>query len=184
MTGGTLCIDAENITVDLGAVGKGYALDYVKGILDTGNLKGAVVAVGGSVMVYGSKTDGSDFRVGIRNPKGAIDEMTGYLSFPGGSNICISTSGNYEKYFVVDGVRYHHILDRTTGYPAKSGLASVTVVCENGLYSDALSTACFVLGYEASLPLLEKYNAEAVFIDDDNGITVTEGLAGIYHDAD
>lgn len=178
--GHSLIVDRENMIIDLGALGKGYALNYAEHILDENKAYGALVSVGGSVMIYGSKPDKSDWRVGIRNPKGSSDDMLGYLSFPAGTTVCISTSGDYEKYFMVDGRRYHHILDRSTGYPAESGISGVTVVCENGLVSDALSTACFVLGYERSLPLLEKYNAEALFIDSNNEVTVTDGLVDIF----
>ena len=133
--------------------------------------------------MYGAKKDGSSFRVGIRDPQGDAEDMTGYLEFASNSNTCVSSSGDYEKFIEKDGTRYHHILNRTTGYPAESGLASVTVVCQNGLYSDALSTACYVLGYEKSLPLLQKYKAEAVFIDKENQVTVTDGLKEQYHAA-
>lgn len=167
-------------TIDLGATGKGYALDMVRDYLQEQVVDGAIVSVGGSILVYGEKNDGTDWKIGIRNPKGSQDDMIGYLSFPPKTNICISTSGDYEKFFMVDGVRYHHILSRKTGYPADAGLSSVTVVCANGLYSDALSTACFVLGYEKSLPILEKYEAEAVFIDKNNHITVTPGLESVF----
>lgn len=177
----SVTLSQPDIILDLGAVGKGYALDKVRDYLDMHKAAGAVVSVGGSILVYGKKSDNSDWRVGIRNPEGDMDQMIGYLSFSAGTTVCISTSGDYEKYIVLDGVRYHHILDRDTGYPAESGLSSVTVVCENGLYSDALSTACFVLGYERSLLLLEQYGAEAVFIDRENHVTVTAGLESVFH---
>lgn len=176
-------LSQPGIILDLGAVGKGYALDKVRDYLDMHGATGAVVSVGGSILLYGGKNDHSDWRVGIRNPQGDMDEMIGYLSFPAGTTVCISTSGDYEKYVMLDGVRYHHILDRSTGCPAESGLSSVTIVCENGLYSDALSTACFVLGYERSLPLLEQYDAEAVFIDKENHITVTAGLKSVFYES-
>lgn len=83
----------------------------------------------------------------------------------------MSTSGDYEKYFEKDGIRYHHILDANTGYPASSGLISVTVVCDSGLLSDALSTACFILGEEKSKALLEKYNASAIFVTENMEIS-------------
>ncbi len=172
----TVTIEKPDMILDLGAVGKGFALDVLEQRLKELDVAGATISVGGSVLIYGEKDDGEDFRIGIRDPKGAQDEMIGYLTFSSGSRLCISTSGDYEKYKESDGIRYHHILDRKTGYPADAGLASVTVVCESGIYSDALSTACFVLGIDKSLPLLEKYDAEAVFIDHENHITVTEGL--------
>lgn len=182
-TSKNVMISKPDMVLDLGAVGKGFALDIAEQILKEDMVSGGTISVGGSVLVYGEKKDGSAFRVGIRDPQGDAEDMIGYLEFGSDSNTCVSTSGDYEKFIEKDGIRYHHILDRTTGYPAESGLASVTVVCENGLYSDALSTACFVLGYEKSLPLLQKYKAEAVFIDKKNQVTVTDGLKGQYHTA-
>ena len=79
-----------------------------------------------------------------------------------------------------DGVRYHHILDPSTGYPADSGLISVTIVCDNGLLSDGLSTACFILGLEKSQSLLKKYNAEAVFVDKDKNVYMTDGMKDMF----
>jgi thiamine biosynthesis lipoprotein len=181
--------DAENtikktddITIDLGATGKGYALDVVRDYLDENNIQGAIVTVGGSVMVYGDKTEGDSWKVGIRNPKGGAEDMVGYLEISGVDYICVSTSGDYEKYVEYDGKRYHHILDRTTGYPAESGLSSVTVMCSSGLDSDGLSTACFVLGEEGSKALLEKYGAEALFIDTEGNITMTDGMEKYYRE--
>lgn len=180
----TITIAKPDMTLDLGAVGKGFALDVLCRRLKETDISGATISVGGSILIYGTKGDGAEFRIGIRNPKGTQDEMIGYLTFPEDANLCISTSGDYEKYKEIDGTRYHHILDRSTGYPADAGLSSVTVVCESGTYSDALSTACFVLGYERSLPLLETYNAEAIFIDHDNNITVTDGLKDSFRETE
>lgn len=177
----SISISKGNMIIDLGAVGKGYALDVVRDTIKKYNLDGCIVSVGGSVIVCGSKPDESEWKVGIRNPQGNIDDMIGYLTFPAGSDICVSTSGDYEKYIEHQGKIYHHIIDRTTGFPADSGLASVTVVCENGLFSDGLSTACFVLGYEKSLPILKEYEAEGIFIDKDNNIIVTEGLKNNFN---
>ena len=106
--------------------------------------------------------------------------MIGYLEFPGESNLCISTSGDYEKYVEYEGRRYHHILDRTTGAPVDTSLRSVTVVCENGLQSDGLSTACFVLGEGKARELLAGYQAEAVFVYDDQTIRMTDGLKAYW----
>ncbi|MBQ8913594.1 MAG: FAD:protein FMN transferase, partial [Lachnospiraceae bacterium] len=144
-------LDKEDFLLDLGATGKGFALNIAYKSLTEHNVDGAMVSVGGSILVYGTKDSGKNndaWRVGIRNPKGSQEDMIGYLEFPCAKDFqkYISTSGNYEKFVQKDGTIYHHILDSSTGYPASSGLAGVTVVCDNGLISDGLSTACYVLG--------------------------------------
>ena len=165
----------DQCTLDLGAVGKGIACDVAQNYLkQQKEVSGAVIAVGGSILLYGSKADGSNWNVAVQNPRGKDGEAMGVLSLSGTSNV--STSGDYEKYFMQNGKRYHHILDPATGYPAESGLISVTVVSDNGLLSDGLSTACFVLGKEKGQKLLETYGAEGIFIDQNKKVTVTKGL--------
>lgn len=165
----------DKCTLDLGAVGKGIACDVVQDYLKKQKeVSGAVVAVGGSILLYGSKSDGNDWNVAVQDPRGQDGEAMGVLSLAGTTNV--STSGDYEKYFMQDGKRYHHILDPSTGYPAESGLISVTVVSDRGLLSDGLSTACFVLGKEKGEKLLESYGAEGIFIDQNKKVTVTKGL--------
>ena len=165
----------DKCTLDLGAVGKGIACDVVQDYLKKQKeVSGAVIAVGGSILLYGSKADGSDWNVAVQNPRGQDGEAMGVLSLSDTTNV--STSGDYEKYFTQDGKRYHHILDPSTGYPADSGLISVTIVSDSGLLSDGLSTACFVLGKEKGEKLLETYGAEGVFIDQNKKVTVTKGL--------
>lgn len=171
-------LSQEDMILDLGATGKGYALDKARKVLDEAQADGALVTVGGSILVYGEKSSGESWKVGVRDPLKPQDTsaMIGFLELEPGTATCISTSGGYEKFKTYEGKDYHHILDSKTGYPADAGLLSVTIVCENGLVSDGLSTACFVLGYEKSVPLLEKYNAEAVFLDSNQNIIVTDGL--------
>lgn len=165
----------DKCTLDLGAVGKGIACDVAQDYLKKQKeVSGAVIAVGGSILLYGDKTDGSTWNVAVQDPRGQDGEAMGVLSLSGTTNV--STSGDYEKYFMQDGKRYHHILDPSTGYPAESGLISVTVVSDSGLLSDGLSTACFVLGKEKGEKLLESYGAEAIFIDQNKKVTVTKGL--------
>lgn len=159
-------------SLDLGAVGKGFVCDKIKELLDKGRTKSAVVSVGGSLLIYGNRT----FSVGIVNPDNDKQSM-GTLKL---KDTCVSTSGNYEKYFEQDGKRYHHILNATTGYPATSEFKSVTVVCESGLISDALSTVCYIAGYRKSVEILKKFDAEAVFIFNNNAVRVTDGLSGKF----
>lgn len=159
-------------SLDLGAVGKGFVCDKIKELLDKGRTKSAVVSVGGSLLIYGNRT----FSVGIVNPDNDKQSM-GTLKL---KDTCVSTSGNYEKYFEQDGKRYHHILNAKTGYPATSEFKSVTVVCESGLISDALSTVCYIAGYRKSIEILKKFDAEAVFIFNNNTVRVTDGLSGKF----
>lgn len=156
----------EKTVVDLGAVTKGYALDKAKEILKEQGAKYATVAVGGSVLFYGSK--GKKWVCGVRDPFDS-SKLLGSFKLSEG---CVSTSGSYERYFEKDDKRYHHILDSKTGYPVQNGLVSVTVVCENGFLSDALSTACFVLGKENGIALLQEYGCKGIFVEENGEITV------------
>lgn len=158
----------KNQQLDLGAVGKGYACDVIRAYLREAGVDGAVVSVGGSILAYGKRNDrGDKWRVAVRDP----DNESGYIGTIRLDEGFVSTSGDYEKYFEKDGKRYHHILNAKTGYPSESDLRSVTVVCDSGALSDALSTACFILGEEESKTLLSQYGASAVFIDKDGNIT-------------
>lgn len=165
----------ENTSIDLGAVGKGIGCDEAKLLLEQQReVTGAVISVGGSILTYGEKEDGSPWSVAVTDPLHSGESYMGVLTLEGENYV--STSGNYEKYFEQDGVRYHHILNPSTGYPAESGIISVTVVTDNGLLSDGLSTACFVLGLDKGMELIETYQAEAVFIDENYNVYISEGL--------
>ncbi len=160
------------MAIDLGAIGKGAACDRAVDVYRQNDVTGAVVAVGGSIGLYGKKPQGQSWRVSVRNPEG--EGSLGTLELESGF---VSTSGSYEKFFQQDGKTYCHLLDPRTGYPAESGLISVTVWHpESGALSDGLSTACFVLGLEESLSLLREYQAQGVFVDQDGTVTVTEGF--------
>ncbi len=164
----------QGMELDLGAVGKGAALDEVRSWLERQeNISGAVICAGGSVLVYGQKPDQSLFQVAITDPADT-SSVIGLLSLEG--TWCVSTSGDYERYVEADGVRYHHILDPATGYPAAGGVQSVTILSDSGFLSDALSTACFVSGPEEGMKLAEKYHAEALFVDEEGNLIMTQGM--------
>ena len=171
----------EGVTLDLGAAGKGIGCDAAQKILDADkNVFGMILNLGGSsVMSYGSKPDGSAWQVAVTDPRDTEGDYLGVVTLNGTE--FLSTSGDYEKYFIEDGVRYHHILDPRTGFPARSDVAGVTIVTTDGFLSDALSTACFVLGSEEGQKLLEKYDAEGLFIDHAGTITMTEGMRQYFH---
>lgn len=167
----------KNQKLDLGALGKGIACDSAKNILNSSDLSGAVVSVGGSVLLWGDKPGGGDWRVAVRDPRGEQSDSMGVLSLSGG---CVSTSGDYERVIESGGKKFHHILDPKTGYPADSSLMSVTIVSDSGLLSDALSTACFVLGKDEGMKLLKEYNAEGIFITTDKNVYISDGLKGKF----
>lgn len=160
---------SDELIIDFGASGKGIALDEIKNHLESSKTKRAVVAVGGSVLLYG---DG-EFTVGIRNPEG---NSGSYIAKLKTDARCVSTSGSYEQSFEKNGRIYHHIIDPKTGYPSENEVVSVTIVSESGLLSDALSTACFVLGVEKGFGLADEYGAKAVFITKDKKIIPSDGL--------
>ncbi|HPD01673.1 MAG TPA: FAD:protein FMN transferase, partial [Acetivibrio sp.] len=138
--------------VDVGGIAKGYAADEAIRIYKENGVKSAFVSLGGNVAVLGGKPDGSPWRIGIRNPKGPRDSYIGIVSIKDGS---VVSSGEYERFFEEKGVRYHHILDPKTGFPAESDLAGVTIVSDLSIDADALSTAVFVLGLEDGMRLIE-----------------------------
>lgn len=173
----------EGLQLDLGAAGKGIALDTARGILEKADgLEGAVISVGeSSILTYGSKPDGGKWEIGIRDPRDK-EQLTGSVMLDGTN--CVGTSGDYQKYFIKDGTRYHHILDPKTGYPARSDVMSVTIVCDSGIMCDALTTACFVLGTEKGKALAEEYGAAAIFINADREVIMTDNAKKIWKDAE
>lgn len=162
--------------VDLGAAGKGAACDAALQAYRDAGVDNAVIAVGGSIGVMGRRLTQENWRISVRDPDKNVEDTDAGMGILELSEGFVSTSGVYEKYFEENGTLYHHLLDPATGYPVENDLLSVSVVAETGVFSDLLSTACFVLGMEKSLPLLEHYHAQAVFIHRNKEVFVTDGL--------
>ncbi len=168
----------EGMQLDLGAVGKGLALSRLSGLLEEeAGVSGAVISLGGSILTFGGKPDGSSWKVGIVNPFDTSSNV-GILSLEG--QWCVSTSGDYERYVEADGVRYHHILNPDTGYPAESEVRGVSILTKDGLLSDGLSTACFLLGSERGMELAEEYGVEVLFVLSDGSIVMSEGMEAYF----
>lgn len=175
-----ICVDGEsvilpeNAEIDFGSLAKGYTGDCVIDILKENNVRSAIINLGGNVQTLGKKPDGSKWRVAVQNP----DNTSQHICVLEISDLAVITSGSYERYFVgEDGKRYWHILDAKDGYPADSGLVSVTVVGTSGLKCDALSTALFVMGTEKAVDYWRSDGGfQMILITDDGKIYYTSGL--------
>ncbi len=162
-----------DMAVDLGAVAKGYTADVLARMLQEAGIQQALLDLGGNILALGTKTDGSPWQIGLRDPAG--EGIIGRLS---ARDEAVVTSGSYERSFQdAAGRRYGHILDPATGRPAESGLLSVTVVGREGLLCDGLSTALFVLGEEGAIALWRaSSDFEMILISEDGKMLISEGL--------
>ena len=166
----------SDMEVDLGAVTKGYTSDRVISLLRENGIKNAIISLGGNVQVIGNRPDGKPWNVAIQDP--FSKEYAGVVAITDKAAV---TSGDYERYFEENGVRYHHIMDPATGRPARSSLSSVTIVSESGIKADALSTSLFVMGLDkATAYWKENQDFEAIFITNDGEIYITHGLSADF----
>ena len=160
--------------IDMGAIAKGYTLGKIVEYLKTTDVKYGIISFGGNVGVFGKKTDGSKFKVGITDAADTA-KLSGYVFT---DSEYISVSGDYERYFIADGVKYSHIFDPATGRPAAADISGVAVICDDAALADALSTALFVKGSEGALKFYDAkiYDFEAVIQLTDGSVILTDGL--------
>lgn len=176
----TVGLKREGQRLDLGGIAKGYALDIFRGILDRHHIGQGLISIGGNVMVYKDK-GGSPYTVGIRYPYPGGE--SGWFCALKMTDTVISTTGGYERFFVQDGVTYHHVIDPRTGYPVRNDLLSVSVIHPDGLTADYLSTTLFVGGLEYALAWM-KAGGQAVVVDGGHHVYISESLrAGVVQDA-
>ncbi len=173
---GTVFLKKRGASIDLGAIAKGYASDRAVAALLEDGIKGGIVACAGDIKVFGKKPDGSAWSVGIQNPRGPEGSVIAKLPL---TDMAISTSGDYERYFFNDGKRYCHIIDPHTGYPA-SGLMSVTVLAKDSWLADSMGTTLFVLGPAKAYALALKHpELEVLMITDSGKILATGRFKGM-----
>lgn len=157
--------------IDLGFIAKGYIADRLREYLISQNVGSAIINLGGNVLTIGTKPDGTPFQVGIQKP---FDDRGATALVLSVSDTSVVSSGNYERYFIKNNTIYHHILSTENGYPVDSGLSQVTILSEHSVDGDALSTLCFILGYENGRSLIDSLpDVEAVFITQDGTIYQT-----------
>lgn len=161
--------------LDLGGIGKGFATDAVAAMLD--GTQGVLATLGGNIGAYGENPnrDSGNWVVGIADP----DDNAAFIATVEVRGLSVVTSGDYERYFEQDGKRYHHIFDPATGYPADSGLRSVTVIDESSTRADALTTALFVMGLEAGMAFCGQNDIAAVFVTADKQVHVTDKVGEV-----
>lgn len=159
--------------IDLGGIAKGYAAEEVKRIFLENGVKSALINLGGNILTIGCQLDGQPWKIGVQNPTAPTGKSIGVLSVV---DKTIVTSGSNERFFMKDGIRYHHILDPRTGMPAQSGILSVTVICDSSTDADALTTAIFALGPERGMELVKKREAEVIFVTENLDVIASIGL--------
>ena len=184
-TEGTVFLKQEKMSLDLGAIAKGYAADEISKILGKEGIKRAIIDLGGNVLALGqrktskifgkNKDDEENFwRIGIQDP---LETRGAYIGIVKVKNKSVVTSGIYERFFEEGGKRYHHILSTESGFPVENGLVSVTIITEKSIIADALSTAVFALGWEKGCDLLASVEgAEGIFVFEDKTVRLTPGI--------
>ncbi|MEW6674731.1 MAG: FAD:protein FMN transferase [Nitrospirota bacterium] len=172
----TAFLKKRGMLIDLGGISKGYATDRAVEVLKKTGINSGLVSVAGDIKAFGLKPDGKPWNIGIRNPraKGEEDDIMATIEL---KDMAISTSGDYERYFKLNGKRYHHLLNPKTGCPAK-GFQSVSIITKEGVFTDAFSTGIFILGPEKGIKVLEAMGFDGIIVDSNGKIYTTPGIKG------
>lgn len=171
--------------IDLGGISKGYAADKAVDTLKINGIHSGLVSVAGDIKAFGLKPDGIPWKIGIRNPrnvdninvpraKGQEDDIMATLEL---RDMAISTSGDYERYFISDGKRFHHLINPRTGYPAM-GCQSVSIITKEGAFTDAFATGIFILGPEKGIKTLENMGFDGIIVDSQGTVHSTPHIRG------
>lgn len=172
LKGNKIRFQEDGMGLELGAIAKGYIADKIKEFLISEGIESAVIDLGGNVLCIGTRPDGEAFRVGIQKPFADRNET---VATAGIRDRSVVSSGIYERYFEKDGKLYHHILNPKSGYPYENGLTAVTILSDESVDGDGLSTVCFALGLEKGLELINSLpDTQAVFITEDGELHYSE----------
>lgn len=175
-------LQEKGMELDLGGIAKGYAADKAVEVIKAKGIRAALVAIAGDIRGYGLSTTGNPWRVGMQVPRPENPDTEKPWEDIFASihlkDSAISTAGDYQRFFIKDGKRYHHIIDPKTGYPAESGLISVSVIAPEGYVSDGIDTAVLVLGVERGMKLLESMGIDGILVDSEKKVYTTRNLKG------
>jgi thiamine biosynthesis lipoprotein len=172
----TVMLKYKGMSLDLGGIAKGYAADRVALAMQSKGINSGIAAMAGDIKAFGGKPHSKGWNVGIKDPRGEPESIKGVLML---QNMAVSTAGDYERFFIENGIRYHHILDPKTGYPAME-FQGVTIVDPLGVMADGLDTAIFVLGKEKGMALVRRMNLRAFVVFSDGSTYATENLKEIF----
>lgn len=175
---GTVFLKRPGMALDLGSGTKGYATDQLVAMFRSASVKSAIIDLGGNIFVMGSRPDGKPWRVGLQNPDSS--ERGDYIGVADLSNKTMVTSGVYERFFIQNGKRYHHILDPATGYPVDNGLTSVTIITGKSFDADGFTTALFAVGRERGMQLAEKAGVDVIMVDDKHHVYMSPGVSKYF----
>ena len=169
-----ISFEKKGMAIDFGGIGKGYTSNRVMEVFKEYGVKSGIINLGGNVQTLGSHTDQSKWNVAIKDPM-HTEDMLGTLKI---ANQAVITSGGYERYFEENGKTYHHIIDPATGYPADSGILSATIISEDGMLADGLSTSLFIMGIDKATEYWRQSKETFDFIIEakDGTLYVTEGI--------
>ena len=168
-----LTLERSGMELDLGGIAKGYIADRLRDYLSQNGVTSAVIDLGGNILCLGGKSESDGFRIGIQQPFADRSETVSVVNIRDKS---VVSSGIYERCFKQNGKLYHHILNPKTGYPYDNSLISVTIISDQSVDGDALSTTCFALGLEDGLKFAEKKGVQAVLITEDYELHYTDGF--------
>ncbi len=169
--GNTVTMKNPDAMIDLGGIAKGYIADKIKAYLTENGVEHAIINLGGNILTIGGHVNGSDFTVGIQEPFGETNTAITSVSL---NDQSLVSSGIYERYFELNDVIYHHILNPETGYPYETELYGVTIISDNSVDGDALSTICMTKSLEEGLEFIQSLdNIDAIFITDDMEVIST-----------
>lgn len=169
----TAKINKNGASITLGAIAKGYASNVLADRMRQDGISSGLINLGGNIYALGKKADNNDWSIAVSDPENTAQPAVTVKC----SDTAVVTSGGYERYYEIDGNRYHHIIDPKTGYPSESGLNSVTVIDRDAELCDVLSTALFVAGLDKAKNIIEKFSVDAILIQNNN-VYYTDGLNG------
>lgn len=167
----TVFLRKEGMLIDPGGITKGYAADRAADVLREQGIRSGIVAVAGEIRTFGLKPEGKPWKIGIKNPR-ARDQEGEIMATIELGDMAISTSGDYERFFIEDGKRYHHLLNPRTGHSAGE-CKCVSIIAKEGVFTDSFATGIFVLGPEKGMKVLEKLGFDGVIIDSQDNIYMT-----------